>query len=57
MDDKTKIGSPDRDLINTSENYEVEYWSKKFGVTAEQLKAAVRAVGNSAAAVKAHLNK
>ena len=57
MDDKTKIGSPDRDLINTSENYEVEYWSKKFGVTAEQLKAAVKAVGNSAEAVKTRLNK
>jgi hypothetical protein len=57
MDDKTKTGSPDRNLINTSENYEVEYWAKKFGVTAEQLKAAVKAVGNSAAAVKSHLNK
>ena len=57
MDDKTKIGSPDRDLINISENYEVEYWSKKFGVTAEQLKAAVKAVGNSAEAVKTRLNK
>jgi hypothetical protein len=57
MDNKTKTGSPDRDLINTSENYEVEYWSNKFGVTPEQLKAAVKAVGNSAEAVKTHLDK
>ena len=57
MDDKTKTGSPDRELINTNENYEVEYWSKKLGVNADQLKAAVKVVGNSAAAVKAHLNK
>jgi len=56
-DDKTKTGSPDSDLINTSENYEVEYWSKKFGVSAEELKAAVKAVGNSAKAVEAHLKK
>jgi hypothetical protein len=56
-DDKTKTGSPDSDLINTSENYEVEYWSKKFGVSAEELKAAVKAVGNSVAAVRKKLNK
>ena len=57
MDDKTKTGSPDRDLINTSENYEVEYWAKKFGVTPEKLKSAVKAVGSSAKAVEAYLNK
>ena len=56
-DDKTKTGSPDSDLINTGENYEVEYWSKQFGVSPEELKKAVKAVGNSAAAVKKHLNK
>jgi hypothetical protein len=57
MDNKDNIGAPDRDLINTSENYEVEYWSKKFGVNAERLKAAVRAVGNSAAAVEEYIKK
>ncbi len=56
-DDNTKTGSPDSDLINTNENYEVEYWSKKFGVSPEELKSAVKAVGNSAKAVEAHLNK
>ncbi len=56
-DDKTKTGSPDSDLINTSENYEVEYWSKKFGVSPEELKGAVKAVGNSVAAVKMYLKK
>jgi len=57
MDDKTKTGSPDRDLINASEYYEVEYWSKKFGVTPERLKSAIKAVGSSAKAVEAHLQK
>jgi hypothetical protein len=56
-DDKTKTGSPDSDLINTSENYEVEYWSKKIGVSAEELKTAVKAVGNSVAAVEKYLKK
>lgn len=56
MDNKSKTGNPDRDLINTSENYEVEYWSNKFGVTPERLKSAVKAVGNSVTAVKDYLN-
>jgi hypothetical protein len=57
MDNKTKTGSPDSDLINVSEDYEVQYWSKKFGVSAEQLKSAIKAVGNSAKAVGKHLKK
>jgi hypothetical protein len=54
-DDKSKSGGQDRKLISLSEDYEVRDWSKKFGVTAEELKAAVEAVGNDAAAVEAHL--
>lgn len=57
MDNKQKVGSPDRDRINVSEDYELEDWSKKFGVTKEQLKSAVRAVGSSAKAVEKHLKK
>ncbi|MES3100534.1 DUF3606 domain-containing protein [Sphingomonas faeni] len=38
-----------------SEDYEVAYWTKKFGVTADELRAAVKAVGNGAAAVGRHL--
>ncbi len=54
-DDKTKTGGQDRARINTSEDYEVRDWSKKFGVTPDELKAAVKVVGNKAAAVEAHL--
>ena len=57
MDDKTKTGHPDSDLINASEYYELEYWSKKFGVTPERLKSAIKAVGASAKAVEAYLQK
>jgi len=54
-DDKTKTGGQDRTRISLSEDYEVRDWAKKFGVTADELKAAVKAVGNEAAAVEAHL--
>ena len=54
-DDKSKTGSPDRDRINVHEDYELRHWTKKFGVSAEQLKAAVTAVGPTAKAVEAHL--
>jgi hypothetical protein len=45
------------DHINVSEYYEAEYWSKRFGVTVEQLKSAIRAVGNSVSAVEKKLGK
>jgi hypothetical protein len=57
MDDKTKTGSPDSKLINVNENYEVEYWTKEFGVSKEKLKEAVAAAGTSAAAVREYLGK
>ena len=43
-DDKTKVGKQDRSRINTSEDYEVADWSRKFGVSADVLKKAVKAV-------------
>lgn len=54
-DDKSKSGGQDRTRISLSEDYEVRDWSKKFGVSEDELKAAVKAVGNDAAAVEAHL--
>ncbi len=54
-DDKTKSGGQDRNRISLSEDYEVRDWAKKFGVTPEDLKAAVYAVGNDATAVEAFL--
>jgi len=57
-DDKTKKGGPDRSRINTSEDYEVRYWSEKFGVSHEELIEAVKASGsNSAEKVEAYLKK
>ena len=54
-DDKTKIGGADRIRINIDEVYEVRDWSQKFGVTPDQLKAAVKAVGPMADAVERYL--
>jgi len=50
-------GPQDRSRINVNEAYELQYWSKKFGVTEDQLKEAVRAAGTSADAVGKHLRK
>jgi hypothetical protein len=54
-DDPSKRGARDRSRISTSEDYEVRYWSRKFGVSPEQLKAAVKKVGNSVKAVEREL--
>ncbi len=56
-DDKTKRGPQDRNRINLSEDYEVRYWSEKFGVSADQLRAAVQKVGNSPEAVQKELRQ
>ena len=56
-DDKFKTGGQDRKRINVNEDYELRDWSKKFGVTPDELRAAVKAVGNEATAVEAHLKK
>ena len=56
-DDKSKGGKQDRDRINVREEYELRDWSKKFGVSKEELKKAVESVGNSAEAVRKHLGK
>jgi hypothetical protein len=56
-DDKTKTGTLDAVRINVNEDYERRYWSKKFGVTMEELVAAVDAVGPMAADVQRELAK
>ena len=54
-DDTTKSGGQDRRRINVNEAYELRDWSEKLGVTPDDLKRAVNAVGTSAAAVEEHL--
>jgi len=56
-DDLSKSGSPDRDRINMNEEYEVRNWAKKFGVSEEQLRQAVSAVGDRVDKVRQHLGR
>lgn len=56
-DDKKKTGQADRLRINVNEDYELQYWSEKFGVSRETLKQAVTRVGPMAADVEKSLNR
>jgi len=56
-DNKKDVGSPDRDRINMSEDYEVQDWTKSLGVSKEKLQEAVNAVGNSADKVREYLRR
>ncbi|WP_423177864.1 MULTISPECIES: DUF3606 domain-containing protein [unclassified Stenotrophomonas] len=56
-DDKKNTGSPDRDRINVNEDYELQYWTEALDVSADELRAAVKAVGPTCAAVRKHLGK
>jgi len=55
-DDTTKTAQ-DRKLISLKEDYEVRDWCRSLGCTPEQLRTAVKAVGNSADAVRQYLAK
>ncbi len=44
-DDLSKKGNSDRDRINVEEDYELQYWSTKFGVSREELRKAVDTAG------------
>lgn len=51
-DDKSLRQPQDAARINVHEDYEVRYWTSKFGCTKEELEKAVHAVGVSAKAVE-----
>jgi len=56
MSDNKELRAPqDASRIAMGEDYEVEYWTKKFSVSGNELAAAVKAVGDSADAVERHL--
>jgi hypothetical protein len=50
-------GAQDRARINVNEEHEVRYWTKKFGVSEDELKKAVESAGVSADAVAKKLGK
>jgi hypothetical protein len=56
-DNKNTVGNPDRQRISLTQDYEVQDWSKKFGVTPEELRNAVKSVGNNAKDVENFLTR
>ena len=44
-DDKTKRGAADRRTVAASEGYEVSYFARKHGITAEQARDLIAKVG------------
>jgi hypothetical protein len=56
-DNLKRRGTPDSKTINLKEDWERDYWKRKFKVSGQQLAGAVRAVGKSAAKVKAYLDQ
>lgn len=57
MPDDTTQKTRDRDRINVHEDYDLRYWTQKFGVTKQQLEAAVRNVGTHPEDVAIELGK
>ena len=58
MSDDTQLRGPqDRTRININEDYEVRYWTDRFGVSKEALGTAVIQVGPSVAAVEKYLQQ
>jgi len=56
-DDKTKRAPQDAKRVNVKEDYEVEYWTSRFNVSEDRLRAAVSKVGISVDAVARELGK
>jgi hypothetical protein len=56
-DDTKQRGPQDASRINMHEDYEVQYWTKRFGVSQDRLQAAVNRAGVSVAAVEKELGK
>ena len=54
-DDTTQRSPLDASRIAMGEDYEVRYWTGKFGVSRERLQQAVDTVGSSAKAVERYL--
>lgn len=54
-DDKKKIGAPDRDLVSSTEKYEVDYLANKHQLPAPLVKKIIEQEGPSRKAVEKYL--
>ncbi|MGZ8287618.1 MAG: DUF3606 domain-containing protein [Telluria sp.] len=56
-DNLNNRGPQDASRINVNESWELAYWTRKFGVSDDELRQAVKQVGTMADAVAKHLGK
>jgi len=56
-DDKTLRAPQDASRVALGEEYEVRYWTEKFGASRNRLEQAVAAVGNSADRIEEYLRR
>ena len=54
-DDLSNAGGQDHKRINLEHDFELSDWAKKFGVSPDELRRAVEAVGDEAVKVEEHL--
>jgi hypothetical protein len=45
-DDRSKRGAADRERVAGGEDYEVEYFARKHGITKEQAEGLIKQIGN-----------
>ena len=55
MSDDKQITAQDRKLISLEQDYEVRDWCKSLNCTEQELRSAVKSVGNSARDVREYL--
>ena len=53
-DDRSLRGGQDRLRVNMDQEYEARYWSNKFGVSQDDLRAAIAKVGPMASDLERH---
>lgn len=56
-DNKNIQDQRDRSQISGSEDYEIEYAAKTFGVSTDRIKEAISAVGNSREKIEEYLKR
>ncbi len=56
-DDPKKKVPQDASRVNVNQQHELDYWTKKFACTEAELKAAVKAVGDSVSKVEQELKE
>lgn len=57
VDDMMEWSRKQEHHIDVSQQRDIKYWTEVFGVTEEELKEAVRAVGTHVGAVRSHIEK